>query len=398
MQLLHLSVRRGVHGFRDGRRLRVLRRPLRLQAHLQLRVRVMSRRVERYEVIVVGAGQAGLAAGHHLARQGHDFIVIDGAPRIGESWRRRWDSLRLFTPAKYSSLPGLPFPAAPDHLPWKDEVAHYFERYVEHFDLPIRLGTRATRLSRDGEQYVIETDRGRLEASQVIIATGAFQRPRVPAFASELDPAITQLHSSAYRNPTQLGTGDVLVVGAANSGAQIAIELAATGRRVLLSGRDTGRIPRRFLGRDIYDWIWPLLNRSIDSRVGRRMAAHGTLTGDPLVGIPRESLRGPGLERVGRTVGARDGRPELDDGRVLDVASVIWCTGFDPDFHWIDLPAVDASGRLRHRHGVVQDAPGLYVLGLRYMWRLNSSLLGGVGADAERIVGGLSTRASDLAA
>ena len=221
-----------------------------------------------YDVIVIGAGQAGLAAGYYLQRAGLRFVLLDGATHIGDSWRRRWDSLRLFTPARYSALPGLEFPGAPYSLPTKDDVAAYLERYADRFRLPVRLGVRVAMLQRKGNVFLVSTNQGVLTASSVIVATGGNQRPRVPEFAADLSADVRQIHSSSYRNPDQLSDGDVLVVGAGNSGVQIALELARSGHQVILSGRDTGSLPRRLFGRDIYDWLWPTLMRPPDQFVG----------------------------------------------------------------------------------------------------------------------------------
>ena len=230
-------------------------------------------RVERFNTIVIGSGQAGLATGYELAARDVDFVILSADARVGDNWRRRWDSLRLFTPARYSSLPGMPFPAPEMHLPDKDEVADYLERYAERFDLPIRLDSRIDSVVRDGDRYVVRAGTFTYEADNVVVATGPFQRPNVPAIRSELDPAIHQLHSSEYVNPFELPDGPALVVGAGNSGAQIAIELARF-RKVWLAGRDTGHMPRRLLGRDLFDWVWPLMTRfTLDTRVGRRMRA-----------------------------------------------------------------------------------------------------------------------------
>jgi putative flavoprotein involved in K+ transport len=343
-------------------------------------------RVERYEAVVLGAGQAGLAAAYHLARDDRDFLVIDAAARVGDSWRTRWDSLRLFTPAAYDGLPGMPFPAPRWHLPTKDEIADYLEEYALAFDLPVRLRTPVEGVAREGGVWVVRTVRGRIEAESIVVATGALQAPHVPHMARTLDPSVVQLHSSAYRNPAQLPAGDVLVVGAGNSGAQIAIELSLAGRRVWLSGRDVGSIPRAILGRDVYWWIWrTVLERPARSALGRRAGRSMMLGGDPLVGIAPRDLARPGLERVGRTVDVLGGRPVLDDGRHLDIAAVVWCTGFRPDFRWIDAPGFGPAGLPRHECGVATEAPGLYFLGLRFQHRLNSHLVGGVGRDAEHV-------------
>jgi putative flavoprotein involved in K+ transport len=340
-------------------------------------------RVERYETIVIGAGQAGLAVGHHLAARDADFVILDGAERVGDGWRRRWDSLRLFTPAAYSGLPGMPFPAPPSHLPDKDEVADYLERYAERFDLPVRLGAGVESLARRGARYVVRAGARMYEADNVVVATGPFQRPRIPALAAQLAPAIRQLHSSEYRNPLALPEGPALVVGAGNSGAQIALELARVGRigRVWLAGRETGRLPRRVLGRDVYDWIWPMLTRlTVETRPGRRLRAR-TVRGDPLIGIPAHALADAGVVRVGRVTEARDGLP-VCEGDAIEPRTIIWCTGFAPDYRWIALPVLDDDGWPRHRRGVATDAPGLYFVGLRFQHALTSALLGGVGDDA----------------
>ena len=339
-----------------------------------------SARVQQVDTVVVGGGQAGLATGYELARRDVDFVILEGGARVGDVWRERWDSLRLFTPARYSGLPGMPFPAPPMHLPDKDEVGDYLERYAERFDLPVRLQTRVERLRREEGRYLLQAAGVRYEARNVVVATGPFQAPRVPDVAARLAPEIRQLHSSAYRSPFDLPEGPALVVGAGNSGAQIAMELARF-RRVWLAGTETGHLPRRLLGRDVYDWTWPLLTRlTVETRVGRRLRERAR-RGDPLVGIPARRFAASGVERVGRVTGARDGLP-VADGRVLRPGTVVWCTGFTLDYRWIELPVFDERGAPRHVRGVVPDAPGLFFLGLRFQHRMTSALLGGVGLDA----------------
>jgi putative flavoprotein involved in K+ transport len=353
---------------------------------------VNSGRVERFEAVVIGAGQAGLAVGHHLAERGVDFTIVSDETRIGDNWRRRWDSLRLFTPARYSGLPGMPFPAPSTHLADKDEVAHYLERYAERFDLPVRLDTRVRRLGWDGAQFQLFIDGSDtvVEAPNVVVATGAFQTPHVPAVAAMLSPSIHQLHSSTYRNPFELPDGPVLVVGAGNSGAQIALELAQS-RKVWLAGRDTGHLPRRLLGRDVFDWIWPLLKyATTDTRLGRRMRA-GVGRGDALIGIPERELRDAGVARVGRVEGERGALP-LCDGRVIEPRVIVWCTGYRADYSWIDAPVFAPDGFPRHERGVCSEAPGLFFAGLRFQHRLSSSLIGGVGDDAKFIAARVAAR------
>jgi putative flavoprotein involved in K+ transport len=344
----------------------------------------VTHRVEQYETIVVGGGQAGLAAGYHLARNEADFLILERNRDVGDSWRNRWDSLRLFTPAKYSGLPGLDLPAPPMHLPAKDDVANYLRSYADHFDLAVRTDSPVTRMHREGDRFVLSSRGVTYHADSVIVATGPFQRPKVPALATQLAKGIHQIHSSDYRNAESLPAGPALVVGVGNSGAQIAQELAKT-RRVWLAGRETGSLPRKLLARDIYDWIWPVLTRfGADTRIGRRIRER-TKRGDPLVGISARQIRRAGVERVGRLTSVEGGLP-VCDGQTIEPAVIVWATGFKPDYSWIDLPVFADSGYPRHVRGVVAEAPGLYFLGLRFQHRLTSALLGGVGADAEYAV------------
>ena len=339
--------------------------------------------VEHRNTIVIGAGQAGLAAGYELARRGVSFAILDGAARVGDSWRYRWDSLRLFTPASRSGLPGMAFPAPGPHLPHKDEVGDYLEQYAERFRLPVRLETRVESLARTGERYAIRAGAARFEADNVIVAAGPFQKPKIPALAGRLSSDIHQLHSSAYRNPRALPDGPVLVVGVGNSGAQIALELAKT-RKVWLAGRETGHLPRTLLGRDIYDWVWPVMTRlTLDTRLGRRLRER-TRRGDPLVGIPARELTDARITRLDRLTDVRDGLPVCGEQAVAP-STIVWSTGFTPDYRWIDLPVLDESGAPRHRRGVAGDAPGLYFVGLRFQHRMTSALIGGVGEDAAYI-------------
>jgi putative flavoprotein involved in K+ transport len=337
-------------------------------------------RVERFDTVVIGAGQAGLAAGYELAARDVDVLIVTAESRVGDNWRRRWDSLRLFTPAAYSGLPGMPFPAPPAHLPDKDEVADYLERYADRFDLPIRVDTRVDSLGWDGERYVLRAGGSTIEADNVVVATGPFQRPYIPALASRIAPSVHQLHSSEYVGPFELPDGSALVVGAGNSGAQIALELARF-RKVSLAGRNTGHLPRRILGRDLFDWVWPLMRRfTLDTRLGRRLRRRMS-GGDALIGIPECALTTAGVVRVGRVTDERGGLP-VCGGEVVEPRVIVWATGFRPDYRWINLPVFDAEGYPRHRRGVATDAPGLYFVGLRFQHRMSSSLLGGVGADA----------------
>ena len=350
---------------------------------------------ERYETVVVGGGQAGLATGYHLARLGRPFVILDAGQRVGDAWRARWDSLRLFTPARYSGLPGMGFPAAAWHYPTKDEVAEYLEFYAARFQLPVRTGVRVDGLTRQGDRYLVTAGERRFEAANVVVASGAYHHPLVPGFAPELDPGILQLHSSGYRRPAQLQEGGVLVVGAANSGAEIAVELAGA-HRTWLSGRHPGSEPTRAgsrLDRLLTPPFWFFISQvlTVDTPVGRKLRPKLMGAGTPLARVRRGHHRRR-IERVPRAVGARDGLPVLEDGRVLEVANVVWCTGYRPDFSWIDLPVTDDDGQPRHDRGVVAGQPGLYFVGLFFQSAVSSALVGGVGRDAEQIVARIAAR------
>jgi putative flavoprotein involved in K+ transport len=343
----------------------------------------------------VGAGQAGLAMAYYLAQGRGDFVALDAGQRVGESWRNRWDSLRLFTPAKFSALPGMPFPAPDFYFPTKDEMAANLVAYAARYQLPIRFQMPVETLTRSGDLYRLRAGAQSLLARQVVVATGAYHRPYIPPFAQALDPAVVQLHSQAYRNPAQIPAGNVLVVGAGNSGAEIAIELAHAGRNVWLSGRDVGHIPANTLGRLFGGRpYWWLISRvlSVATPVGRRVRQKTLAQGAPLIHVNKQAIERAGVKRVPRTTGASNGQPQLDDGQLPEIAAVVWATGFRPDFHWIDLPICDAQGYPLHTRGVVPTAPGLYFLGLPFQSALTSGLIGGVGADARYIADHIANR------
>lgn len=362
-----------------------------------------SKTSHNFDTIVIGGGQAGLVMGYYLAQRDCSFVILDAGSRVGDAWRNRWDSLRLFIPAGLSSLPGLPFPAANAYFPTKDEMADYLESYADRFDLPVQLNTTVESLTRSGDRYVLDAGAQRMTADHVVVATGPYHHPNVPGFAPRLAPSITQLHSSEYQNPDQLPEGDVLVVGAGNSGAEIAIELAAD-RCVWLSGRDTGHLPQwdsddlpRWLfwfdGR-IFQWLFSDL-LTVDTWIGRKLKERGQKGGDPLIRLTPEDLQQAGVKRVPRVEGMIDGTPRLDDGRLLDVAAVIWATGFRSDFSWIEVPGLmlDDDGSPIHDQGVVADEPSLYFLGLPFQRSLLSATLVGVGADARYIASHIRMRA-----
>ncbi len=344
---------------------------------------------ERIHTVIIGAGQAGLSIGYHLSQRGIPFVILDANERIGDSWRRRWDSLRLFTSARWDGLDGMPFPAPPDTFPTKDDMANYLEAYARRFDLPVRTGVKVTHLAKGTHGYIVTAGARQIEAQHVVVAMASYQQPRVPAFASQLSPQIVQLHSREYRAPRQLQDGDVLIVGAGNSGAEIAMDLRRT-HRVWISGRATGQVPFRvnsLLGRRL---LLPFTFRvlfhrilTLDTPLGRKARPSIVSHGTPLIRTKEKDLAAAGVQRVPRVSGVERGLPVLDDGRVLDVANVIWCTGFNPGFSWIDLPILEADGEPRHERGVVPGESGLYFVGLHFLYAMSSTMIHGVGRDAE---------------
>jgi putative flavoprotein involved in K+ transport len=356
---------------------------------------------ERVETLVVGCGQAGLAVGYHLARHDLSFVILDANERVGDSWRKRWDSLRLFTPARYNALPGMPFPGPAHAFSTKDEVADYLEAYATRFELPVRAGVTVNRLSTNGSRFVLDAGDRCFEAANVVVAMASHQVPRVPASAHELDPAIIQLHSGEYRNPSQLQEGPVLVVGVGNSGAEIAIEVV-NEHPIWLAGKETGHVPFRIERAPARFVFLPLMFRVIGHRVitvrtpiGRKMRPKLLSHGAPVVRVKPKDLAAAGVERVPRVVGVREGLPLLEDGRALEAANVVWCTGFRPDFSWIDLPVFGEEEEPIepiHRRGIVESQPGLYFVGLFFLYAMSSGFLPGVGRDAEHIVKDIATR------
>jgi len=331
------------------------------------------------DAIVIGGSQAGLAIAWHLARKHLRFVVLEAGPEIGHSWRSRWDSLTLFTPAQYDALPGMPFPGCPDTYPTKEPVAGYLQAYAAAFDLPVRLNARVTGLAETREGFEARTDSDLFRARQVVVATGPFQVPFVPPAADRLDGSVTQLHSAGYRNPQALPSGPVLVVGGGNSGFQIAEELAAAGRRVDLSiATKMPVLPQRLAGKDLFWWLTRLrlMRVSTESRLGRRMSSR-----DFIIGSSRHRLQKAGVRFRPQLTGAGGRAVHFADGGTLDAGVVIWATGYRPDYSWIHIPGVARDGQVTHRRGVTA-VPGLYFLGLTWQHTRGSALLGFVNEDA----------------
>ncbi len=342
-----------------------------------------SRTSDDVEVAVIGAGQAGLAMGYFLLRQGRRFVILDRADSIGSAWRERWESLTLFTARRYSALPVLPFPGDPDGYPTRDEVIAYLERYAETYDLPIELNSEVKKLDKgDEERFRVELDRSTITADQVVVATGPFQTPHVPKLAEKLAYDVFQTHAVGYRRPNDVPKGTVLVVGGGNTGFQIAKELSATHKVVLSVGTRQKPLPQRVLGRDLFWWLTKagIIDKTVESRLGRKLSARDTLIGSS----PRQLKKRYGVEVRTRVVDAEGRTARFEDGSELEVDAVIWATGYRADYSWIELPISDEKGRLRHRRGVT-DVPGLYFLGLSWQHTRGSALIGWVKDDAEFI-------------
>jgi putative flavoprotein involved in K+ transport len=352
---------------------------------------------EHVETVVVGAGQAGLTTAYHLTRRGRDCVVLEADARVGDVWRNRFDSLRLFTPSQYDELPGRPSGLPRWTYPTGRQMGDYLEAYAGELKLPVRTGVSVDSLDRDGDRWVVTSGHRVLVADNVVVAAGTWQRPVVPEFADDLDPAIRQLHSAEYRNPAQLQPGSVLVVGASHSGADIALDVSGTHETHLV-GRVHGEIPFGIEGpaaHVVLPVIWFLWNHVLTERtpMGRRLREHVRTSGAPLIRVKRAHLAAAGVQHTEqRVAGVREGRPSLEDGTVLDVDNVVWCTGFGLDTDWIHAPLGDAAYPAQSR-GVVEGVPGLYFVGLPFLRGFYSMLVGGVARDADYVAGHIARRA-----
>jgi len=353
--------------------------------------RIKNRQKNRQtKTIIIGGGQAGLSVGYYLKKYGVPFRILDANARVGDAWRNRWDSLRLFTTARYTGLPGFPFPAHPASFPTKDQMADYLESYAKRFGLPVENGIKVEAVTKVDDHFVVAARNRVYQADQVVIAMSNYQEPKTPEFARLLDPGIVQLHSYQYKNPSQLKPGAVLIVGAGNSGADIAIELAPS-HRTIMSGKELGHVPfqieslfgRYILGRVVRFVFHNVL--SLGTPIGRKRREsllHGRA---PLVRVKPKDLVNAEVERVTRVVGVREGKPLLEDGQTLDVENVIWCTGFGQPFSWVNLPVFDKDGLPIHERGVIKSMPGVYFVGLHFLYSLASDTLMGIGRDAKYI-------------
>lgn len=345
-----------------------------------------------YGTIVIGGGQTGLVVGYELKQRGLDFVILDASERVGDAWRKRWDSLRLFTQARMNGLPGMRFPANGNDFVTKDEVADFLEDYAEKMKLPVESGVRVEKLERDGAGFSVTTSDGRrLLADNAIVAMAGYQKPAIPPFAGELDRDIVQMHTMQYKNPSQLQPGPVLVVGLGNSGADIALETAQT-HPTIVSGQESGAVPFKlesWFGRHIGTRLVrfgavKVLNTS--TPIGKRARPKMLKKSAPLVRVRPKDLAAAHVSRVGRISHVEGGMPVTEDGAALDVANVIWCTGYRPGFEWIDLPVLDDNGKPRTERGIVVDQPGLYFVGLFFLHALWSETITGMQPDARHVV------------
>jgi putative flavoprotein involved in K+ transport len=343
----------------------------------------------RVQTLVIGGGQAGLCVGYYLQRQGLPFLIVDANKRVGDAWRNRWDSLRLFTPARYV-LPGLRLPVRGDSFASKDQIADYLQEYARRFQLPVRNGVRVRHVNQQGNRFVVDAGDHQFESENVVIAMANYQEPHTPDFATRLDPQIVQLHSHSYRNPSELRPGPVLVVGVGNSGADIAMELVKT-HPTIVSGKEPGYIPWRidtFISRNLLFRLVRFVGHhvlSVKTPIGRKVRPQLLHRATSLIRVKPKDLVAAGIERVERTVGVKDGLPLTADGRTLAVKNVIWCTGYKHSFPWIDLPIFDQHGDPMHDKGEVTIVPGLYFVGLHFLYAMSSASFAGIARDAKRI-------------
>lgn len=341
---------------------------------------------EKFCTVIIGAGQAGLAAAYYLKKIDNDFILLDEENHIGDSWRQRWDSLRLFTPSQHDGLPGFPFPVVRGTLPTKEEMADYLSDYATKFSLPVQLDTKVFELNKTSDGYEITTSKGKVYADHVIVATGTNPNAYIPSFASELDKNIVQIHSSNYKNPQKFPASDTLVVGAGTSGVEIAIELSKS-RPTKISGRATPHIPD-FALRHAGIVYWWFIHHILTLRtpIGRKVRQKIKSSGAPLISVSMKDVQDAHVEQLPRLMGAKQGLPQLEDGRVLKVTSIVWATGYRPDFSWIKFDVTDHSGWPQTNRGVSEKFMGLYFVGMVFQYGLTSGLVGGVGRDAAFIV------------
>ena len=340
----------------------------------------------KWNTVIIGAGQAGLATGYYLSKKNIDFIIIDKCSKIGDSWRKRWDSLQLFTPSQYDGLPGLKFSMPKDSFPTNDEMADYLEKYVKEFSLLVKFNTEIFEISKITDDFEIVTSNGMIIAKNLVIATGTNQIGKIPEFTQNLNKDIFQIHSSQYKNPQSLPNGKTLVVGAGTSGVEIAIELSKS-RETFISGKPTPHIPDpifRYAGGAYWWFISNIL--TTNTPIGKKVKGKILKEGAPLIRVSFNELKSAGVKPLPRVIGVQDGLPKLQNGEVISVSSIVWSTGYKPDFSWLNLDAIDKSGWPDAQRGISNKINGLYFVGMLFQFGLTSGLVGGVGRDAAFVV------------
>lgn len=342
--------------------------------------------MNRFDVIVVGAGQAGLAMGYDLKRNHRSFCILESNQRVGDSWRKRYDSLVLFTPRVYSQLPGMNASRDPHTYPTKDDIAADLEAYAHRYALPIHFQTTVHSLEKRDGRFILKTNRGTYQANKVVISTGPFQQPWIPPFAEQLYPDIVQMHSSSYRNPNQLQDGNLLIVGAGNSGAQIAVECAKYRQTFLSVSRPLKFMPLQIFGKSIF-WYYEklgLMDAPTTSKKGAWLKKQPEIIYDLHL---KTVLKNGDITLKSKAISTTSGHDiAFDDGTRLEVQNIIWATGFQSDYHWIQIPDVlDATGQPKHKRGV-SPVDQLYFLGLPWLSCRGSALLGWVGKDAQALM------------
>ena len=341
---------------------------------------------EKFNTVIIGAGQAGLAAGYYLKKTNDDFIILDEENETGDSWRKRWDSLRLFTPSEHDGLPGFPFPAKHGTMPTKEEMADYLSNYVIKFSLPVRLKTKVLELKKITDGYEINTTEGKIEASNVIVATGTNPKAYIPAFAKDLSKKIVQIHSSEYKNPQSFPASDTMVVGVGTSGVEIAVELSKS-RRTFISGKPKTHIPD-FIFRYAGALFWFIIHNilTIKTPAGKKARPKVLKNGAPLISVSMKDIKETNIEHLPRLKGVQDGIPLLEDGKIFQVSSIVWATGYKPDFSWIKLNITEDNGWPKAPRGISKEYEGLFFMGMAFQFGLTSGLVGGVGRDAAFVV------------
>ncbi|CAN2248141.1 putative flavin containing monooxygenase [Bacillus subtilis] len=338
-----------------------------------------------YDTIVIGAGQAGISIGYYLKQSEQKFIILDKSHEVGESWKDRYDSLVLFTSRMYSSLPGMHLEGEKHGFPSKNEIVAYLKKYVEKFDIPIQLQTDVISVLKSKNHFLIQTNQGEYQTKNLVIASGPFHTPNIPSISKDLANNINQLHSSQYKNSKQLASGNVLVVGGGNSGAQIAVELSKERLTYLACSNKLVYFPLLIGKRSIFWWFDKLgvLNASHTSILGKFIQKKG----DPIFGYDlKHAIKWKEIILKKRVIAGKQNEIIFKDSSTLEVNNIIWATGFRNPLCWLKIKGVlDKEDRIIHHRGV-SPVEGLYFIGLPWQHRRGSALLQGVGKDAEYIV------------